>query len=410
MTRSAQRVGIFTVILSVAFGFGGCEPFTNRQTASSDMEPEKAQHAAEESANPADEHAEGLQIKFVKLPPGQIEKFGITTASAGAGILTDHLKLPGEVRLDADHVARIVPRLSGLVTEIRKTLGDDTAAGETVAVIESRDLATAVSEVLACRERRSLAKVTFERERVLWEKKISAEQDYLNSKQSLGEAEISLRAAEQALLALGLGPAYLKDLSKRTPDNFTRFEVVSPIAGTIIEKQVMLGDSLQADTAIFTVADLRTVWIDLTVPAKSAVDIHLNQEVEVVGEADALTAQGHISYVGPTVDQDNRAALARVLLPNARQEWKPGMFFTGLIAAAKRNVGIMVSKDAVSQLGGKACVFVKHEEAFEPRPVVLGAANEKQAEILSGLSAGEEYAVTGVFLLKAELEKSAEEE
>ena len=118
-----------------------------------------------------------------------------------------------------------MPRIPGVVREARKRLGDQVRAGEVLAVIDSRELADAKAGYLAAGERLALAESTFAREKSLWEKKISAEQDYLAAKQALTEARIELQAAKHKLQALGLSEASLKQPSARPDASLTRYEI-----------------------------------------------------------------------------------------------------------------------------------------------------------------------------------------
>jgi len=256
----------------------------------------------------------------------------------------------------------------------------------------------------------ALARARFDRESNLREKKISAADDYLNAKEALAEAEIDARSSEQQLLALGLAPDYVKALSERDPEQFTRFEVVSPVAGTVTEKHVVLGDSPQAGTALYSVADLSTVWIDFDVPAKDWASVHTGQSVSVVREDNALRAESRIGYMGPVMEPDTRASLARAVLPNEARAWQPGVFVTGYIETDSRDVALLAAKDAVQSVGGASTVFVKTEAGYEPRTVEIGESSGASVEVLSGLEVGQPYVSSGTFVLKAEMEKGAEEE
>jgi len=342
---------------------------------------------------------------LVKITDEQAGRSGVTIASAGPGRVAVSISLLGEVRLDADRVAHVTPRVPGVVAQVLKDLGDSVRAGEVMAVVESKELAGAKAAYLAARERVALAQSTFAREKTLWEKKISAEQDYLAAQQALAEAGIESRSAEQQLRALGLSKDYLKRLSGQSEDSLTRYEIVAPIDGTVIEKRIVLGESLQAEATAFVVADLTTVWVDFSVPPKDLPLVHIGQEVVISSAGESPGVPGKIAYVGPTVEPDTRAALARVFLPNDQGTWKPGMFVTGLAECDAVEVPVLAPKSALQTLDGAPNVFLKTDEGFQASPVTLGRASETQVEVLAGLQAGQSYAVSGTFILKGELEK-----
>jgi len=340
----------------------------------------------------------------IKLSAEQAERFGVKTAVAESGRLVESLQLPGEVRLNSDRVAHVTARISGVVTEVPKKLGDLVHTGEVLTVIESRDLAIAKAAYLAAQKKLTLAKTSFSREKTLWEKKISAEQDYLEAQQALAETEIGLTSAEQQLRALGLKKEDLARVGGHSEDSYTRYEITAPIDGTIIEKKVVLGESLAADAAAFIVADLANVWIDFSVPAKDLAQVSIGQKLTIAND-DKPGAEGIIGYMGPTVDQESRAALARVVMPNTDGKWKPGMFVTGSAEKSSVDVPVLIDRNAMQSVNGAPHVFVRTSDGFKATPITTGRSNDTRVEILSGLKAGDTYASDGTFVLKSEMEK-----
>ncbi|TYO95016.1 cobalt-zinc-cadmium efflux system membrane fusion protein [Geothermobacter ehrlichii] len=300
-----------------------------------------------------------------------------------------------------------VPPVPGIVREVRKKLGDRVRAGEVMAVLESRELADAKAEYLAARERLALAQANFSREERLWKKKISAEQEYLNARQALAEARINLRSAEQKLHALGLSEIYLKKLPQHPEQTYTRYEVRAPFDGTVIQKHISLGEALSDTSEAFVVADLSTVWADINVYQKDLARVRKGQKVVIDLGHGIPTVSRTLSYVGPLVGEETRTALARAVLPNPHGDLRPGMFITARVATDSTEVPLLVPKSALQTLEGRTVVFVLDEDGFEPRPVTIGRQNGLQVEIVNGLKAGEKYASTGAFTLKAQLSKGA---
>ena len=356
----------------------------------------------EHSGHEAHEHAEQ---QIVRLSEAQRKEHGIELAVAQAGALETHLTFPGSLGLNTERMVRVVPRIPGIVREVRKRLGDVVRAGEVLAVIDSRELADAKAGYLAAGERLTLAESTFTREKSLWEKKISAEQDYLSAKQALTEAQIELQAAKHKLQALGLSEPSLKQAGARPEGLLTRYEIVSPLAGTIIEKQITVGELLKDDTETFVVADLSTVWVTLQVPPTALPLVKKGQRVIISAGQSIAEAVGTVSYVSPILLEDTRTAVTRVELPNHDGNWRPGLFVTATIVAGKNQASVLIPKSAIQTIEGKPSVFVQTEEGFEARPVTLGPSNDTQVEVTKGLSSGERYAATETFILKAELGK-----
>jgi membrane fusion protein, heavy metal efflux system len=365
----------------------------------------KGAHAAKTDphGHGADAHGHEEE-KMVRLPAAKAQQLGIEVAVARAGSVQTSLTLPGTIALNADRRVHVVSRIPGIVQEIRKQLGDAVRAGEVMAVIDSRELADTKAAYLAARERVTLAETTFAREKDLWEKKISPEEDYLKARQALAEARIELQVAAQKLRALGFSEAFVQQLAGRANASLTRYEVVAPFAGTVIEKHIAVGEMLKDDTEAFVVADLSTVWVDLNLSTKALALVRKGQRVVIAADT-TMQAEGTVSYISPVVSDETRTVVTRVVLPNPDGRWRPGLFVTAKLAASETPVAVLIPKTATQSIDGQPSVFVQTPEGFAPRPVTLGRANETHVEITAGLQAGERYATTETFILKAELGK-----
>ncbi len=374
------------------------------KTAPAPAAREEAIHKEGPAHDPHDEHEEKT---VVRLGDAEWKEFGIEVGVAGPGNLNIEISLPGEVVANADRLAHIVPRVSGVVREVRKSLGDRVRKGEVMAVMESRDLADAKAAFLNATEKLALARTNFAREEDLWKKKISPEQDYLQAKQALAEARIELRSAEQKLHSLGFSDEYLAQLPSQPDMSYTRYEIVAPFGGTVIEKHISTGEAHKEDAEVFIVADLSSVWVNLSVYQKDMPHISKGQPIVVSAGHGIPDMNSVISYIGPLVGEQTRTAVARVELPNKAGNLRPGLFVTGRITVDSITVPLLVPKTAVQTVEGKPCVFVKTGEGFVLQPVTIGRSNETHLEILSGLETGTRYATSGAFTLKAQLTKGA---
>lgn len=359
--------------------------------------------SSENAAEVTDVAHEGEQ--FVRLSAAELEEFNVLLATASAGTLSVEITLPGEVKVNQDKFAHIVPRIHGVVHTVNKSAGDVVRAGDVLAILDSRDLADIKSEYLASIERLSLAEAGFQREERLYEKKISSEQEFLEARQAMMEGQIALRSARQKLLALGFEEQYITSLPEQPEHALVHYEVTAPIAGTVIEKHISQGEALPADAEAFAIADLRTVWVDLSVFQKDLDLVFEGQVVNIVTTGGQLRVIGEIRYVRPIVGEETRTAIARIVLDNPDGRWKPGLFVSANVAVGAVAVPLLVPKTALIKMDEGQVVFVQEEEGFEARSVTTGRENETHIEITSGLGSGEQYVASGGFALKAELEK-----
>ena len=406
-TRKSIYIALFFGVLN--FGTLICWPASVTAESAHDQgshQEEGAGHADHADQAGDDEHDEHGE-EVVKLSAAELKEFGIELTIAASGRLDQYAELPGEIILNADRLAHVVPQVSGIVRMVQKSLGDEVKAGSVMAVIDSRELAMAKATFLAAAEREKLAQANFTREERLWLKKVTSEQEYLDARQALAEAHIATKSAEQQLHALGFSDAYLKELPNHQDATYTRYEIRAPFAGTIIEKHLTLGESVNADAEIFTIADLSSVWIDINVYQKDLVRIRKGQTAVIQIGHGISDVSGKIAWVGPLVGEATRTAKARVILPNPDGSLRPGLFVTAQVAVDTTPAGIVVPKSALQTFEERTVVFVQDEDGFEPRPVQTGRQNAVQVEILSGLKAGQTYVSKGAFTLKAELSKAA---
>ena len=344
--------------------------------------------------------------QVVRLSEAERNEFGIEVETAGSGTLQMHITLPGEVVLNADRRAQVVPRVPGVVRQVHKTLGEQVRAGEVMAVLESRELTDMKSAYLAAKERVALAEATFQREETLWKKNISPEQEYLEAKKALAEARIELRATQHTLHALGFADTYLAQLPAHPDTTFTQYTIAAPFDGTVIEKHVALGEVLKDDTLAFVVADLRSVWVDLRVYQRDVPSVRKGQPVVIAAGQGIPDAQGTIAYIGPLVGEQTRTALARVILPNPDGHWRPGLFVTGKTVVKDIDIPVLVPKTVLQTIDERPVVFVETAAGFQPQPVTLGRSNDTHVEVTAGLTPGQRYVTNGAFTLKAQLAKS----
>jgi cobalt-zinc-cadmium efflux system membrane fusion protein len=308
------------LVLLMLFVAGCGKPGAGNEAHEDDHHDQHDGHPGEEA------HEENV----VHLTAAQRAASGIEIGVAGPRAIALVQELPGEIVVNADRLAHIVPRFPGIAREVRKQLGDRVQAGEVLAVIESNE---------------------------------------------------------------SLSP----------------YEVKSLIAGTVIEKHITLGEFVRDDSDIYMIADLSTVWVNVTVYARDLPRIRKGQAVTIRAAGVPDAAKGVISYVGPVVGEATRTAVARVTLPNPGMVWRPGLFVLAKVNVEEAKAAVAVPDAAVQTVDGRTVVFVATDDAgtsFEARPTVIGRTDGEWVEVVSGLAAGERCAFRQSFVLKSELGKS----
>lgn len=425
-----MRALLVLIVLAAGIAIGGAVPrvsqIVQRTLAATGLmkagpapegqaEPQKAE-AEKPSGEKAEDHAAEGQIK---MSEEQISTQDIVVAPVEGGTLSRHLVAPGTITPDADRIARVPARVGGTVAEMLKRLGDPVKKGEVVAILDSREVADAKSEYLTTSVKAELEKTNFERQQALWDKRISAEAQFIQARATYSEATLRVDLARQKLSALGLNAAEVAASAKKdetTPNlsSLRRFELRSPLAGRVVERKVDVGTAVGKEgdpSDLYMVADLSTVWVELAVPTTDLAKVKEGAEVLIAprDEDAGQRAKGKIIFVSPILNAETRSARVIAALPNSDFSWRPGTFVTAEIAIGQDAVKVKVPRDALQTMGSEKVAFVRTSEGFERRDVKLGKADDDAFEILSGLTPGEAIAVKNTFLLKAELGKGEAE-
>ena len=356
---------------------------------------EEGEHTEKEQES---EHEEGV----LKLDAERAKTAGVTLLQAGPAAIGSSLQLPGEIRFNEDRTAHVVPRVAGVAESVAANLGQMVKKGQLLAVLSSPAVSEQRSELMAAQKRLTLARTTYQREKQLWQEKISAEQDYLQAQQAMREAEIAVANAQQKLAAIGAGVGSAGGLN--------RFELRAPFDGVVVEKHLSVGEAVQDSTAVFTISDLRSVWAEMKVAASDLPFVRVGEKAVVQATAFESKATGMVAYVGALIGQDTRTAPAHITLDNPDGLWRPGLFVNVDLTASSQQAAVSVVTAAVQKIdGGKPVVFVPVEGGFKAQPVKLGKSDAQNTEVLQGLTAGQSYVNGGSFILKSELGKATAE-
>ncbi|WP_315830831.1 efflux RND transporter periplasmic adaptor subunit [Bradyrhizobium prioriisuperbiae] len=366
--------------------------------------------AAQSAAKP---EAAETKTSVIPMDDERIKLAQIEQAGVGPATIAKRLVVPGTIVPSANRIAHVSVKLSGTVAELRKNIGNDVVKDEVIAVLESREVADAKSEYLAARLTDELQRELFVRDKMLWDSRVSTEQQFLRSRTTAAQTDMRLNIARQKLLALGLQDSEIVALPKAPEASLRRQDVRAPISGRLVERKVELGTAVGRDsleTELFVVVDLSRVWVELSVASADLPSIKEGQPVRISARGLSETVTGKIIFVSPLVDKDTRTARVVAEIPNTDARWRPGSFVTAAIALNERDAAVVAPISAIQKLDGRPIVFVRTKDGFEKRDVVLGQREDETVEIVSGLMPGDTIAVTNTFSLKAELAKPKDED
>lgn len=350
------------------------------------------------------EQAEEEQAIFVAITPEQLKNAKLKEQEAAPGQLVIKLNLPGKIVFDPQRYAHIVPTASGIVKEARKIIGDPVAAGEVIAVIESRDMAEAKAAYLAAIRKEALASNILQREKVLRAKQIGPEQDYLQAEATAEEAKIELERTKQHLYALGLSQHEINALPYTSAIDLRKLELKSPLNGTVIDRHLTIGENVDGTQEAFVIADLKKLWVELNAYQKDLALLKEGLALVIIDEVGSRSPATLIR-INPVVDTASSRIVAIAEIDNSSGKWRPGQYVRGVVEAAQLDASVSVPRESVMKIDNQDCVFVCTPEGYEKRDVVLGPKDDKNIWIVEGLAPGEKFVSKNAYILKFEMTK-----
>ena len=334
----------------------------------------------------------------LRISAEELAAAAIVTEAVMPGNLSATITAPAMVDAEIRGQAVLAAQVPGMVVQITKRLGDAVKAGETLAVVQSRDAAALAAAREVAESRLVLARSVLAREKSLYDQMITPRQDLERAQADLNAAEAEARRARAAADAAHV----LRDGKS--------VAVISPLAGKITSRTADLGRYIQADTELFRVSDPRFIDIDAAVTGVDAERISAGDHAKVATRA-GLVVNATVRSVSPTVNEQTRTANVVIDPDPGEPPLTPGDLVQ--VEITPRNsvsTGIIVPDTALQNLNGRTVVFVRAPDGFKARPVVVGTRSRGKALIVSGLEAGTTIATANAFLLKAELNKGAGEE
>ena len=184
------------------------------------------------------------------------------------------------------------------------------------------------------------------------------------------------------------------------------YPVVAPIAGVVIARNAQLGDVAREDTALFEIADLSRLWVDLHIFGADSEHIQPGVPVRVTRMSDSRTVDTVLERVLPGMATASQSTVARATIANADGLWRPGAAVKARITVDREPVELLVPLSALQTMDNREVVFVRTGDVYRATPVQVGKRDGRQVEILAGLRKDDQVVVAESYLIKADIEKS----
>jgi membrane fusion protein, copper/silver efflux system len=307
----------------------------------------------------------------VTIDPARRQAIGIRTELVAMQELRAAIRAAGRVAYDETRRAEISLKFSGWIRELRVDyVGRPVSRGEVLFTVYSPEL-------------------------------LSAQQEYLEALRGQGDADLAA-AARQRLLLWDIAASTL-DAIAASGKTMEKLPILAPVAGVVVEKNVVAGSSFTAGQTLYRIAPIHPVWVIANVFQYELPLVKVGMEALILppfpGEPPRA---GRVSYINPFLDPGTRTGEVRVVAPNPRGDLKPGMFVD---VRLERDLGrkLAIPESAVLYAGERRIVFVDLGQGrLAPREVTLGAKAGDRYEVVGGVREGDVVVTSGNFLVAAE--------
>jgi membrane fusion protein, heavy metal efflux system len=352
----------------------------------------------------AEAHHDEASPNVLTIEPGMLRDLRITTAKAESRPGGEDVSLLGEVGVDEEAYTEVGSAVSSRAVRILASPGDAVRRGQPLVELQSTELGRARADYMSARARAELARAAVARKRELAGRVVPM-REVQEAEAEARASEADLQAALASLRALGFSET---DLHAQDGDE-ARLVIRSPMAGTIIERNVVPGQMTEPSKPMFRIGDLSRLWLTVHAFERDAVRIRVGTDARLSFPAlPGRVLTGKVALVGHQVDMASRTIPIRIEVDNSEALLRPGMSATAGVRLGDTG-GVIVAVPAASlqRIQDEWRVFIpKGEGAFEMRTVGRGRDLGEEVEIVSGLRPGEILVVEGAFLLKAEAEQA----
>lgn len=331
----------------------------------------------------------------IRFTPAQLKTLGIAVAPLEPAAMVLSSRFPARVVIPPAQERVVSATQSGLVEALLAAVGDKVSKGQALATLRSTELVTEQGGYLQALTQVRLAQSELARDEQLFKDGIIAERRYLTTKSRHEELASALNEHRQTLRLAGMDEAALRRLEQTRALSGT-LTITAPIAGIVLEQKVVAGQRVDRLEALYRMARLDTLWLELRVPQERVSGLKTGQGVEVP----AASASGRLIMIGRDVDPENQTVLLRAEITRGVDNLRPGQFIEAQLTASTAGQRYSVPVAAVARGAKQSVIFVQTAQGFRAQPVQIVSEQNGRSVIAGELRGDERVAVRGVAAVK----------
>ncbi len=357
---------------------------------------------------------EGLKVRFPSVESAK--KAGVTWSPAKrAQVKTSGTNgFLSRLSYNQNKMTHVGAKVKGTMGKVLVDNGSLVKKGQVLGYFSSPDAAKAKSTYLTAVADSTLKSGVYSREKGLVREKVSSQRELDIAHAEYQQSLAQLGAATQVLFDLGLSFGEIDRLrisGKGSSDVVLR----APFNGTIVQRNAVSGAVAQPDRPLFTIVDLSTMWIEMSIPAATALQLSVKDGIVAqFAELGSDRIEGTITWIASEINEATRMITVRAELANPNKRLKQGLYGRAFLSTQPKNtngkqlVQIEVPQQALQRIEGKQYLFVSLEnDLFEARHIQVSSLDGNNAIIVAGLGEGEQVVNQGSFTVRSEMFKSS---
>jgi membrane fusion protein, heavy metal efflux system len=351
------------------------------------------------------------RTEAVKLSQASIKEIGVTTEIITRKPFTKYLTVPAKVLANQDNEALVGSLVQGRVCKVFVKAGDNVKAGQELMLVEGLEIGQIKAGFISAKANLEYQKSNLERQKKLLEENVGAQKNLLETQNEYDKAQAEYNAEKNRINAVGLTESEVEDGKHAGADEHGSgtLPVKSPINGLVVERNVVIGQLIEATTTAFKIINLSSVWVDGQMYEKDAGKITNKTAADFIASSyPDEPFKGIVTYIGAVIDEKTRTITLRAEFNNAAGKLKPQMFGELKFPDKNNSTALLVPAEALVKIDNADYLFIQKEDTvFEKMPVTICCAQNEVVEITRGLKDGDKIVVKGAFYLKSELLKAS---
>lgn len=412
MTRKKSvLVSAGVVLLALSFWLGGLTVqgvgksegsaiHEDLSTAAKKPSAEAEPHSHEsDEASPGHEEGQAREGKEeadegLMLSSEEKQNIGLKTVTAELRPIENVVRVAGVVRPYPDREAQVSSRVSGKIVRLFFKVGDHVKKGQRLAEVQSVEIQKLQVDLIQADNKLMLTHAELERIQSLVESKIAARKELIAAQNNYQAVQNEIDGLEKQLVLSGMPESAVKTV--RAEKSLATVPVVAPIAGTVAERNAVLGETVEPSKVIFKILDPSVVFVEGDAFEESLRELEVGQPVRIrlAAYPDEIFT-GKISRFSPIIDPQKRTLHLWVAVANPSGKLKPNLFADMNIVVAGGRKVLAIPEEAVISTEGENVVFVEKKGTFRRKDVVLGARDDRFVEVKKGLLPGDKVVTDG---------------